>query len=79
MRNEGNEEGKGKREKESGVEWGGEEKRRGKHTWYRLMKLAISNSKVGMVPSTHDCAFKVGDEMQVACTVIFDGRTSVPE
>ena len=23
-------------------------------TWYRLMKLAISNPKVGMVPSTHD-------------------------
>ena len=33
MRNEGNEEGIGKREKESGVEWGGEEERRGKHTW----------------------------------------------
>ena len=43
------------------------------------MKLAISNPKVGMVPSTQDCAFRVGDEMQTACTVIFEGRTSVLE
>ena len=49
------------------------------HTWYRLMKLAMSNPRVGMVPRTHDWAFKVGDDMQTACTVNFDGRTSVPE
>ena len=48
-------------------------------TWYWLMKRAMSNPSVGMVPSTDAWALSAGEEIQTACTTTVDGMTTLSE
>ena len=47
--------------------------------WYWLMKPAMSNPSVGMVPSTDAWALSAGEEIQTACTTTVDGMTTLLE